>query len=56
MHSEVTTEKDHFHQLKQDYYLHNKEVDGNAETNSGLNKELIEIMKYPSEFMCLEPA
>lgn len=54
MHSQVNTEETKFHKLQTDYFIQAKAVRESAETGSELNKNLVEIVNYPSELLRLK--
>ena len=54
MHNQVNTEEAKFHELQTDYFIQAKTVRESAETGSELNKNLVEIVNYPSELLRLK--
>jgi len=54
MHRQVNQEETVFHQLQTEYFSLAKSSRDNAATDSELNKQLVEIMNYPSELLSLK--
>lgn len=54
MHNQVDVEEVKFHELQDSYYSQSKAVRDGAETNSQLNKDLVQIQQYPSTLLQLK--
>ena len=54
MHKQVDAKEDRFHTAQADYYSQAKSIRDSAETNSDLNKQLVEIQQTPSELLRLK--
>lgn len=54
MHSQVNDEEATFHNLQDQYFSISKATRDSAETNSVLNKQLVEIQQFPSELLRLK--
>jgi hypothetical protein len=54
MHTKVKSEEANLHALQEKYFSLDKATRDTAPTNSELNKQLVEIQKYPSELLRLK--
>lgn len=54
MHRQVTVEEQKFHSLQDGYFSQSKAIRDGAESNSQLNKSLVQIQNYPSELLRLK--
>ncbi len=54
MHRRVAVEEGKFHDLQASYWIVNKAERDGAITGSSLNKQLVEIVNYPSELLRLK--
>ncbi|MBI4050300.1 MAG: hypothetical protein HY398_02525 [Candidatus Doudnabacteria bacterium] len=54
MHRQVAVEETKFHQLQNSYFSQSKAIRDGAETNSVLNKDLVQIQNFPSELLRLK--
>lgn len=54
MHNQVSIEEQKFHTLQDQYFSLSKSTRDAAETDSSLNKDLVEINNFPSELLRLK--
>lgn len=54
MHRQVVVEEQKFHSLQDSYFSQSKAIRDAAETNSQLNKDLVQVQNYPSELLRLK--